>query len=263
MDRSGSRRRRCHMASSRLLSVFLFGILSSCVFSADIPDEIGVTWVKSEPTGLYFSKYETTVAQYQACLRAGACDAANYFDDEDGCNARSNLRADYPMNCVSWQGAVEFCKWRGARLPTEDEWYAEASNNGSRIYPWGDAPEASCTHCVMEDPAEGRGCGTEGSMLVGSKPLGDSVSGVSDLSGNVSEWTATEYVIPPPPPPEPGSEPAGRASCDGICRVIRGGGYRASNDSSLQPYYQAAYRRSGSIEGGAEYGFRCVADTLP
>ena len=55
------------------------------------------------------------------------------------------------MNCVNWFGAMEFCDWIGARLPTEDEWYEEASNNGRRNYPWGDTPESNCTHAVIEN----------------------------------------------------------------------------------------------------------------
>jgi len=139
-------------------------------------------------------KTEATVAQYEACVNAGACTSTGHDTNSSSsdCNYGNASRSDHPMNCVNWYGAGEYCSWIGARLPTQDEWYAEASNNGDRTYPWGNMPQASCTHCIMNAPsAGGAGCGNDSTMPVGSKPLGDSVSGISGLSGNVSEWTTS------------------------------------------------------------------------
>ena len=148
------------------------------------------------------------------------------------------------MNCVNWYGAGEYCTWVGARLPTENEWYAEASNNGSRIYPWGDTPQASCTHCVMQDRSIqvgfAHGCGNYSTMPVGSKPLGDSVSGLSDMSGNVWEWTTTST---------------------GSNRVVRGGSWWDSLDSDLQA--SSRYDLAAPVTKVYSIGFRCVSDTAP
>ena len=104
----------------------------------------------------------------------------------------------------------------------------------------GDMPEASCTHCVMDDSnAGGRGCGNNSTMPVGSKPLGDSVSGVSDLSGNVWEWTQTGDVFR---------------------RVLRGGSW-----GNVRQSYLRAYGRMRGLpgDGGSAYGFRCAAVSSP
>ncbi len=48
--------------------------------------------------------------------------------------------ADHPAPESTWRGAVAFCAWRGARLPTEAEWEAAARGKEGRTYPWGEAP---------------------------------------------------------------------------------------------------------------------------
>ncbi len=140
------------------------------------------------------------------------------------------------MNCVNWHGAKSYCAFVGARLPTADEWYAEASNGGRRKYPWG-SEEATCERSVMNEG--GKGCGKDRTWPVCSKPEGNSVSGMCDLSGNVWEWTTTK---------------------DGSSRVIRGGSWR----SDALSYLQASARLDDSPDyGSAGDGFRCVSDSAP
>jgi formylglycine-generating enzyme required for sulfatase activity len=137
------------------------------------------------------------------------------------------------MNCVDWHGAKAYCEWAGGRLPTEEEWYAEASNGGKRAYPWGDR-EVSCDLAIWGDGNNTDGCGQDYTWAVCSKTSGNSVSGLCDMSGNVCEWTSSKKV-------------AGR--------VVRGGSWDGSDPVLLRA---SARNWGGPGTIYKDVGFRCV-----
>jgi len=98
-------------------------------------EKAGLEWVYSAPADIEFTRTEVTVAQYRACVEAGKCTAPKSKSYHKYCNWGYTDRDNHPVNCVDWNQATAFCEWAGGRLPTEDEWYAEASNNGTREYP--------------------------------------------------------------------------------------------------------------------------------
>jgi hypothetical protein len=198
----------------------------------------GIQWVKVA-TGLEMAKTETTVEQYRACVKAGKCTdyhltgyewPGQAFTEYDRCNWKYSDRGAHPLNCVDWSQSKAFCEWAGGRLPSEEEWNAEASAGGSRTYPWGNE-NATCERAVMADG--GNGCGKDRTWPVCSKTAGNSIHGLCDLSGNVWEWTATE---------------------SGSGRVNRGGCW--SYDAS---YVRADTRGTITPSNRHVYlGFRCV-----
>ncbi len=193
----------------------------------------GVEWVHSQPAGIDFTKTEVTVAQYRSCVEAGKCIRPLTKDDSNYCNWGHPNRDNHPINCVDWYQAKAFCEWAGGRLPTEDEWYAEASNRGNWAYPWGD-DDASCKYAVMDDG--GDGCGKDRTWPVCWKPRGNSVSGLCDMSGNVWEWTSSLY--------RPGSSG----------RVLRGGSWSLDVLGYLRASSRLWHDRAS---GSSYYGFRC------
>jgi formylglycine-generating enzyme required for sulfatase activity len=195
----------------------------------------GVEWVRSQVARLSFAKTETTVGQYRACVEAGACEAKHHYTKSDGsyCNWGYSDRDRHPMNCVDWYGAEAFCEWAGGRLPTEEEWYAEASNGGKRAYPWGDR-EVSCDLAIWGDGSNTDGCGQDHTWEVCSKTSGNSVSGLCDMSGNVWEWTSSE---------------------EGSGRVVRGGSWNDNNPEDLRA---SARDRYEPVNWNDYNGFRCV-----
>ena len=129
---------------------------------------------------------EVTVMQYGQCVNAGECS-----DPAAGslCNWSEGEYEDHPVNCVTWQQAVDFCEWVGGRLPSESEWEHAARSGGQDItYPWGDE-EATCDYAVMDDVTHSDGCNTGRTWAVcGKSPDGDTDQGLCDMAGNVWEW---------------------------------------------------------------------------
>lgn len=208
---------------------------------------------------------EVTVADYGACVRAGRCtppDAylAAPYEPRVLCNwQHPERRLRHPVNCVDAFQAAAFCAWKRMRLPTEAEWRHAASRAGA--FPWGDEPpgpsrvNACGPECGL---ANGRGLvgakrvpwasdGFAETAPVGSFPGGDTPDDISDLAGNVWEWTA--HGTAPPGSADASVEPPGER------RGVRGGGFntvnaaRFSNDSRSEA---PAAQRSFAI------GFRCA-----
>jgi cysteine-rich repeat protein len=167
---------------------------------------------------------EVTVAQYRACVTAGACDApdctdANTLDGVIVCNYSQN-RNDHPVNYVSWINARQFSTWVGARLPSESEWEFAAKSRGQNItYPWGDAAP-TCNHADFDDGQQF--CGGRGTSAVCTHALGNSDQGLCDLAGNLWEWLQDEWHADFNGAPADGSAWGADANNDAQ-RVLRGG----------------------------------------
>ena len=194
-------------------------------------------WISSKPAGVAFTKTEITLGQFKQCVSDSACSVNNMKTkaDNDHCNWGYSDRDDHPMNCVDWYGAQEFCAWIGGRLPTAEEWYAEASNGGKWNWPWGATPDVSCSHAVWGDGSNTKGCGKDGTWPVCSKTQGNSVNGLCDMCGNVWEWTSTDYDLKN--------------------KVLRGGSWDLDKPDQLRSSQQ---RRYGPDFQVPYFGIRCV-----
>ena len=153
--------------------------------SADESPVHGVTFAQ----GFWIGKHEVTVTQYGACGDPG-CTAPSVADSPgQGLNTVGNGRSDHPQNGLQWQQSVDYCAWRGMRLPSEAEWEYAAKGPVHRKYPWGDGPEPTCANGTanFDENNNAAGCTGTGTLAVGSKPAGASWSGALDMSGNVWE----------------------------------------------------------------------------
>lgn len=213
-------------------------------------------------TAYKIDKYEVTAGEYQKCVDAGDCNNKKQSEphyathsDSSTCNLGMDGKEDHPINCVTWYGAKAYCEWAGKKLPTEAQWEKAARGTDGRRYPWGNEPGISCNYAVMYDSKfGGNGCGTRGTMPVGSKEAGKSPYGAYDMVGNVWEWVSdwygeTYYETTPE------SNPAGPES--GTGHVFRGGSWYGRNDGGVD--LRASARDDTQPDHwGSNGGFRCV-----
>ena len=179
---------------------------------------------------------EVTQEAYAACIDAGACTAP-------ACDFDPVLRRLYPVTCVTFRQARDFCAFAGKRLPTEAEWEKAARGSDGRAHPWGQAPP----DCAL---ANAFGC-AGATQPVGIHPGGASPYGALDMAGNASEYVADRYAADYYAV-SPTNDPTGPATGDR--RVRRGGGFNAGvhalttyNRSPVQPDVARPH-----------FGFRCA-----
>lgn len=221
----------------------------------------------------YIDRTEVTVASYRACVVAGECSAplinTRSCPEDLGTWARED-QAQYPVNCVSWSQAQQYCQWAGKRLPTEAEWEKVARGTDGRRFPWGNTPPGRISSKFanvaerstqqkfewITSWVEGVDDGFTGVAPVGQFTQGQSPYGVLDMSGNVEEWTSDAFQedyyrwAPTRNPPGP------REEHEHGWRVVRGGSFLSSADDVR------VTERSALSEGRASFavGFRCVKD---
>jgi formylglycine-generating enzyme required for sulfatase activity len=165
-----------------------------------------------------------------------------------------------PVVGLSWWEAHAYCRWRSSleperpawRLPTESEW-EKAARGGEvlgagepnpapkRIYPWGDAWDASRANTSES--------GLHRVTPVGCFHGGNGPYGAWDQAGNVWEWCEDRWHSSYEGAPENGEAWMEGASGG---RVIRGGGFRYSARGA-----RSAYRgRDRASNRGIDLGFR-------
>jgi formylglycine-generating enzyme required for sulfatase activity len=134
---------------------------------------------------------QVTAADYERCVEAEACLAAN----PDG------IVADLPMVRVSWRDANAYASWLSRetgirfRLPTDEEWaYAAASRFRDDALPetldLGDPGQRVLA--VYDRDARRQESFDPAPHPVGS--FGANEHGLLDVAGNVWEWTDTCYA---------------------------------------------------------------------
>ncbi|PTQ87435.1 SUMF1/EgtB/PvdO family nonheme iron enzyme [Nitrosomonas ureae] len=165
-----------------------------------------------------------------------------------------------PIVGVCWFEARAYCLWLSAqtgqpfRLPSEVEWEAAARGQENRCYPWGNTIETTdCNHLETK---------IRRTTPVGVFPQSDApvlfhrrqteCTTLSDMAGNVWEWTISRHVSYPYQPDD-GREDAQSEDA----RVLRGGSWR------YNPYSVRACARhyDHPDSRGNDIGFRVLCSS--
>ncbi len=130
----------------------------------------------------YIGQYEVTNTEYQEFVKAG------YHPPPDWVNGAFPAgRAALPVVYVSWYEAMDYCRWRQMRLPTEAEWEKAARGPKGLKYPWGDVFDPARANIATGPSLAGS------TRAAGQYDAGTSPYGVYDMIGNVWEWTDSWY----------------------------------------------------------------------
>jgi formylglycine-generating enzyme required for sulfatase activity len=197
----------------------------------------------------YLGVTEVTQGQYQKVMGKNP----SYFKKRIIRESDSSM---YPVEAVSWEDAVEFCKklselpeekkaGRVYRLPTEAEWEYACRSGSKSAYSFGESSKSLGDYAWFGKNSNGQ------THPVGEKKAND--WGLYDMQGNVFEWCSDWYGEYPKGAVSDPSGPKRGSFC-----VFRGGGWydgAAGCRSAL---------RSGSApsDRGDGLGFR-VALSLP
>ncbi len=194
----------------------------------------------------YIGMLEVTQSQWEKVV--GTSIYQQWTKADFSGNPSRGVGPDYPMYCVSWDEAMEFCRLlsnktgRTYTLPTEAQWeYAARGGNKNEGAKYAGSNMIDAVAWYTDNSGSS-------THIVGSKRA--NALGIYDMSGNVWEWCkdwyASSYVS------YDTNNPVGPSS--GSYRVDRGGSwYGSASDCRVanRDYSSPGYRNS-------DLGFRVV-----
>lgn len=192
---------------------------------------------KASVRTFWLDRTEVSLGDYERCERAGSCLPHQM--------PAALLDAPHPerlpVTMVSLEQAEDYCVFRGARLPTEEEFELAARGPSGRAYPWGNLFHGARANGGAHAPEySSSNDGYELLAPVDAFSAGRTPLGLLQLAGNVAEWTSSAEH-------DRAGEKTGR--------VISRGGHFASPPWQLRAAHREAHLPS---DRRPTLGFRCA-----
>ncbi|MGD9729640.1 MAG: formylglycine-generating enzyme family protein [Nitrospiraceae bacterium] len=146
-----------------------------------------------------------------------------------------------------WREASDFCRARGARLPSEAQWEKAARGNSGDLFPWGQNPPT--LQLAIYGQQQAGDIPVVAPVDTGEE--GRSPYGLHHMAGNAAEWVEDWFGIDYYAT-MPDRNPRGPAQ--GRYKVVRGGSWKSA------PVLLRSATRSGAQpeHRTVTIGFRCA-----
>ncbi len=198
------------------------------------------------------TSYQTTsekwLAQHGRSPRQPVWNDPAHFSNKD----------DLPVTAVSWEDAVQFCKWLSDRegvtyrLPTEAEW--EYACRAGTTGPW------CCEEGELGDYAILSRLWADGPCPIGQRR--PNAWGLHDMHGNVWEWCQDDYSASFYSA-SPEADPVSSESPSDGAHVLRSGGYFAGPRAVRSTMRRGNNNSVAYDDRGHSIGFRVACDASP
>ena len=222
--------------------LFAIILLAGCKQETIIPNElVSLPSIKADTYEVSIGEFGEFISATDYISTADSLKWSGFFDvvqknwvvaqeaNWEKPDGRKKLGSNYPVTQVSYYDACAYCKWKGGRLPSADEWDMIAGdtvitgNIWQGIFPYEDE-------------------GTDG-YTISIAPRGQfqpNESGLFDIFGNVWEWTTTMQT-------------------EKNERIIKGGSFLCDYNV-CSGYIPARFQTTLDDSGLNHLGFRCVYD---
>ena len=183
-----------------------------------------------------------------------------WWREPEGPGSSIEGRDDHPVVHVSWNDAVAYAGWAGARLPTEAEWeFAARGGLEQALFPWGDELTPGGRHMCNIWQGDFPNVNTMDDGHAGTAPVSSfepNGYGLFDVSGNVWEW-CSDWFSRRHHVGGPRVDPKGPAT--GESKIAKGGSYLC-HESYCNRYRPAARTASTPDSSAGHMSFRLVKD---